>query len=70
MNRKKILVFCVGIMSILFMSVVFAATTIGLTTDKNYAVDVIDDGSNTTTSDENIQVQTKVVDQQNTEITL
>lgn len=70
MNRKKILVFCVGIMSILFMSVVFAATTIGLTEDKNYAVDVIDDGSNTTTSDENIQVQTKVVDQQNTEITL
>lgn len=69
MKRKK-LYFVGGIvLAITFLAgIVFAATSIQ--NNKNYAIDVIDDGSSTTIGDANIESQTKIVDAQDTEITL
>ena len=68
--KKKRLYFIGGIvLAITFLAgIVFAATS--TQNNKNYAIDVIDDGSSTTIGDANIESQTKIVDAQDTEITL
>lgn len=69
MKRKRLYFIGGIVLAITFLAgIVFAATS--TQNNKNYAIDVIDDGSSTTIGDANIESQTKIVDAQDTEITL
>ena len=69
MKRKRLYFIGGIVLAIIFLAgIVFAATS--TQNNKNYAIDVIDDGSNTTMGDSNIESQTKIVDAKDTEITL
>ena len=62
MDKRKVLISSVIIATVLLIAgIVFAAVTAS-TTSKNYAIDVIDDGNTSKASDENLALQTKVVD--------
>lgn len=75
-KRKALISSIIGLACMFVLSIVFAATNttvstaLGLSSDKNYAIDVIDDGSGTSTNDENVELTTKIIDSSNTELTL
>ena len=70
MKKKKIVIFSSIFLAITFFVGIVLAATSTLNVNKNYAIDVVDDGSNTIIGDSNIESQTKVVDAQDKELTL
>lgn len=70
MNRRKVLISISIIITMIVLSLIVYATNSALNNEKNYAVTVVDDGTTKKAQDDNLEFQTKIVEEGATDITV